>query len=154
MLGKAREYTDIRKEDQLAAAEGNSYFLPTWGYPGADNLLLSTNESSIPKIPVSRVTATSPTEVRNYLDKVISFEANSLLGQTMEDRGWMKRVMHLGGGDINIQESIKGHLSALEYEITNNEFGADVHSFFKTSSDPIQISQSDQITNLINTAYY
>ncbi len=71
--------------------------------------------------------------------------------QTIEDRGWMKNIMHLGGGGVNEQTSIATNLRNFERIIEEEgEFGADVTTFYKTSTDPVQISESDAIFDLIN----
>ena len=151
IVGKAVEYQEIRTAAKLEEYAGNQFFIPTFGAPGADNLLLSTNETSQPIIPVGRLAAVSPSEVTIYLNKVKDFDENNSLPQTQADKHWMKRIIHLGGGDLSIQGIIKTHLSAIETVIEDNEFGAEVNSFYKNSSEPIQISQSEQILNLINS---
>ena len=150
LIGKGREYINIRTDAQLNAGVNASFYLPTFGFPGADNLLFSSNESSIPVITVGRIAVSSAKDVKTYLDKIKALEANTNLPQTIEDKAWMKRVIHLGGGDVTIQNSIKNDLSYMENIIENNKFGAQVSSFYKTSSDPIQISQTDQIFDIIN----
>lgn len=151
LLGKGIEYAEIRTKAQVETLLGNEFFIPTFGYPGGDQLIFSDNYTSEPVFAMGRVAATSPEEIRVYLDKVIDFEANSSLPQSIEERRWMKRFIHLGGGDPTIQGIIKNHLIAIENKIEDNRFGAEVFSFYKTSSEPIQISASEQILNLINT---
>lgn len=151
LLGKAQEYPSIRTPEQFEGQEGSTFFVPTFGTPGGDNLILSTNQSNAPIIPLGRIAATSPELISVYLNKVKEFERNSALPQTIEDRKWMKRIIHLGGGDVSIQQLIKNHLSAIENVIEGNDFGGEVSSFYKNSSEPIQISQSEQILDLINT---
>ncbi|MFK8102513.1 MAG: C25 family cysteine peptidase [Saprospiraceae bacterium] len=150
LIGKGREYINIRTAPQLNANVNASFYVPTFGYPGADNLLVSNNESSVPIITTGRIAVSSAKDVKTYLNKVKALEANTDAAQTIEEKAWMKRVIHLGGGDITIQNSIKNDLLIMENIIENNKFGAEVSSFYKTSSDPIQISQTDQIFDIIN----
>ena len=150
LIGKGREYINIRTDIQLNAAVNASFFVPTFGYPAADNLLFSSNESSIPIITMGRIAVSSAKDIETYLEKVIDLESNINLSQNIEEKAWMKRVIHLGGGDVTIQNSIKNDLLYMEGIIENNKFGAEVFSFYKTSSDPIQISQTDQIFDIIN----
>lgn len=152
LIGKGREYRSIRTAANLANSLHVNFFIPTFGTPGADNLLLSTNTSATPLFPVGRLAATSAADVEHYLDKVKGFEANYTLPQTIADRAWMKRVMHLGGGITSTEQTlIRNHLASMESLISSNLFGAEVTSFYKESSDPIEVSQSEQLKELINS---
>ncbi len=150
IIGKAREYIDLRLPGALGTPDNESYAVPTFGWPGSDNLLLSTNTSNTPIISIGRIAVSNWGEIKTYLDKVKVYENTDVLGQTVDEKEWMKKVVHLGGGDPNIQSTIRNHLSVMEDTLTNNKFGAEVTSFYKTSADPIQISQSEQIFNAIN----
>jgi len=151
IIGKGREYIGIRKEEDLNNPQDLPVLVPTFGFPGSDNLLLGSNTSAPPVIPIGRLAATVPKEVDIYLRKVKGFESNTDLPQTIEARAWMKHVIHLGGGSgPGEQALIKSNLSAMEDVIENNQFGGEVSSFFKSSSDPVQISTSDLIFDRIN----
>ena len=128
----------------------HSAMVPTFGYPTSDNLIAASNFSNVPKVPVGRLAAQNPGHVDLYLRKVISFEGNKLLPQTIEEKAWMKRFLHLGGGSPDIQTTIKTELNNVKDIIEASTFGADVYSFFKTSSDVIQEAPSEQIESLIN----
>ena len=71
--------------------------------------------------------------------------------QTLADRDWMKQIMHLGGGgNPGEQSSIRNRLGTIERTIEASDMGANVTSFFKTSSEPIETSQQDAIFERIN----
>lgn len=146
IIGKATEYKVSR--NQISPR----FFIPTFGTPGSDNLLLSTNKTSTPVIPVGRIAAKNGDDVKLYLDKVISREtAQQTPNQTIDDKSWLKRVMHLSGGGPNEQAVIANHLDALANVIEEGCMGAEVTTFYKDSSDPIQISVNQQIFDLINS---
>jgi hypothetical protein len=152
IVGKGREYRDMRRPDDVSDFLHVNFFVPTFGVPGSDNLFMSDNVSAKPIFPVGRLAAINPEEVKLYLEKVKTFEQyNNNPNQTIEDRAWMKRIMHLGGGGtVSEQVTIKDHLIGMENIIENNRFGGSVTSFYKTSSDPIENSQSLRLKNLIN----
>ena len=150
IIGKGREYPFARTNEDLALSINQTYFVPTFGMPGADNLLLSDNYSSIPIFPIGRLAASTPNDVKVFLEKMETLESNQNLPQTYIDRAWQKRILHLSGGDPTIQAPIANHLRVMEEEIENNKFGADVTTFYKTSTDPVQISESEEIFDLIN----
>lgn len=152
LIGKGREYTNLRSAEGLAANLGQSFFLPSFGFPASDNLLLSNNESSVPIIPVGRIAATTPNEIRIYLDKVKGFDDNRNQPQTIEGKLWMKRLLHLGGGgNSGEQNAIRNNLINMEREIANSTFGGEVMGIYKTSTDLIQETQTDAIFDRINS---
>ena len=153
LIGKGRTYEEIRTADGLnEAIADNTFHVPTFGTQGGgDNLLLSTNTTGFPIIPIGRIAAKTPEEVRIYLDKVKAQEDSQVQDQqTISDKAWRKRILHLGGGNSQEQPIFKNYLSGFESIIENNKFGAEVTSYYKTTSDPVQISISDQLTNFIN----
>ncbi|MCB0612072.1 MAG: hypothetical protein KDC75_02155, partial [Phaeodactylibacter sp.] len=152
IIGKGQEYQLMRTAVALQAAVAEGRMLvPSFGFPASDNLLLSNNYTSVPVVPVGRLAATDGRKVKIYLDKVQAVEANRDNSQTIADRAWMKQVVHLGGGGTSIeQRDIRTALETMARDLENNTFGASVRSFYKTSTDPIQTSLSEQIFNTIN----
>ena len=151
LIGKGREYTDIRSSSGLESSDGVTFFIPSFGFPASDNLLIATPGTRTPIVPIGRLAATEPDEVRIYLEKVQAFEENVNNPQTIEDRAWMKQIIHLGGGSsASEQLSIKNNLVNMGEVLEENLFGADVFDFYKLTSDPIQNSVSDQIFQKIN----
>lgn len=149
LMGKAIEYDDLRTSNGLAA-NAHLALVPTHSFVGGDNLLLAETGKNIPVLPLGRIAAISPTEVKLYLEKVQAYEAARNAPQTLADKAWMKRIVHLGGGDPTIQTAIKNSLAAMGGILTESEYGAELITFLKTSADPIQISQTQRLTDLIN----
>ena len=135
----------------MAGAQ-STLFVPTYGFPGSDNLLTSENGNRFPAVATGRIAAISPADVAIYLRKVRDLESvqqNS--GQTIAERAWMKQILHLGGGGAGGErDAIRRHLEGMENIIENNVFGAEVTSVFKSNDDPVQISESEGIFNKIN----
>jgi hypothetical protein len=150
IIGKAMEYQLFRTQDQFNEENINRFHVPTFGNPGGDILLASENGEVYPLLPLGRYAAQSPDDVRLYLDKVIEHESPLSDEQTIEDQLWKKKVIHLSGGDATIQGIIKSFLGEMEDVIENNSFGAEVTTFQKKTSDPIQTSISQQIIDNIN----
>lgn len=152
IIGKGREYPSLRLSSGLTSAiEAETFFVPSFGFPASDNLMLSNNSSSVAVVPVGRIAATTPKEISIYLRKVETLEATVNNGQTIEERAWMKNIMHLGGGgNSGEQNAIKSNLERMAREVEGNLFGGKVTPFYKTSTDPIQQSRSQQIFDRIN----
>lgn len=150
LMGKGREYNQMRTPADEVSSEALPMLIPTYGSPGSDNLMLGDHRSPTTRIPIGRLSFNEGREIDVFLRKIKAFEANVNLPQTIDDRAWMKRIIHLGGGDPRIQTQIRNNLESMANIIENNQFGGDVSGFYKNSADVVQISTSDQIFDLIN----
>jgi len=151
IIGKALEYNSMRTQNDVINNKDRVFFVPTFGYAGSDNMLFSEGNRRDPEFAVGRLAATTANDIKNYLNKIIQFDQAKQGPQTIENKLWMKKIMHLGGGDTeSLQSQIKNTLLNLGAIVENNKFGASVFPFFKTSSDPIQVSTSEQLLKLID----
>ncbi|MEM9546461.1 MAG: C25 family cysteine peptidase [Bacteroidota bacterium] len=148
IIGKGREYRENRTSQQIE--ENQDAFIPTWGNPGSDNMILASDEIPLPIYPIGRLAAKNANEIKEYLDKIKDHDLNLSLPHTIEDRQWQKKVLHLSGGDATLQETLANNLRVMEDTLENNMFGADVTTFYKKSVEAIEESTSDQIFDLIN----
>jgi len=142
LFGKSLHAFNYRKNSQLFA----SCLVPSFGNPSSDNLFtigIARNDFK-PELATGRLAAKNEDEAMHYLNKIIAYE-------NAPRDVWMKNVMHFGGGaNENEQQTFAQYLNNYENIIEDTLFGAFVSTFLKTSSEPIQITQSDSITNLIN----
>ncbi len=138
------------REGNVAGARQNATFymrnlLPSLGYPSSDNYITAGlgNTTLQPAIRTGRLSAKEPKDVDAYLQKVMTFESQP-------HAEWMKQVMHFGGGaNPTEQQNFAGYLANYANIIQDSSFAGNVHTFLKTTSEPIQINVSQQITNLI-----
>ncbi|MBC6996580.1 C25 family cysteine peptidase [Neolewinella lacunae] len=151
LIGKGREYDNLRTPQQLATASP-TFFLPSFGWPASDNLLSADLGDVVPTLSTGRLAAVSDGEIAIYVKKLREVEEQiNLGGQTLEDREWMKQIMHLGGGITAWEQAtIRANLSTIGSKMVNSSFGGNVTSFFKTSSEPIEDSRQDEIFSRIN----
>ena len=150
LIGKGREYRYLRTPETFAAAYGTTQLVPTYGWPGSDRLLFAETGSFVPRFAVGRISARTSDQVRIYLDKVRVQEANRLLPQTIEDRLWMKRLVHLGGGNATERVVFASHLTNMERTAQQGKFGAHTNTFFKVNEDPQEVALNDAIFQKIN----
>ncbi|MBI5914041.1 MAG: hypothetical protein HY842_01585, partial [Bacteroidetes bacterium] len=153
VMGKGREYPNVRTQAQLISTSNSTYFVPTFGMPGSDNLLLAGADGFTPIIPIGRIAASTTEDIRIYLQKVKEFEANHDLPQTIADRAWMKNILHLGGGNgasASEQALIRSYLENMAEISKNRKMGTSTKAFYKTSTDPIQQPQTEDIFDYIN----
>ncbi len=142
LLGKSLKTHVIRKNPGLYA----SCLVPTYGYPGSDIVITARLGDSEfePFVPTGRLAARNEDHVYDYLNKVMEYESNPLAL-------WMKNILHFGGGETSSeQENFANYLQGYEEIIEDTLFGGFVHTFLKNSSEPIQISTSDSVRDLIN----
>ncbi|MCB9282488.1 MAG: hypothetical protein H6563_00320 [Lewinellaceae bacterium] len=152
LIGKGREYPNMRSASSVTSNLNTSFFIPTFGYTGADNLFASPIGSIDPVMAVGRLPIISANELRIYLEKVKEFEdaQDTLSGsQTIQDKAWMKNVLHLGGGREE-KAIIKSYLKGMESTIENNRFGGNVTAFYNESNDPVVTSATGEIIQKIN----
>ena len=146
LIGKGRAYTAVRTLRTL------DHLVPSFGSPPVDNLMFARNGEDAPIFPVGRLAATSGEQVRTYLQKVQDLEAARNAPQTLADRGWMKRILHLGGGSNQFEQNlIRNSLDGMKVLAQGPDYGANVESFFKSSAAPIQAAQSAYLDSLINS---
>ncbi len=136
------KYAGYRK----SAGSYANCLIPPMGNPPSDVLLSAkiNGASPVSAIPMGRLAALTPKQVSDYLAKVMEFEM-------AEPAEWMKNAIHFGGGgDSDQQRQFESYLKEYENSYEDTLFGGHVSTFLKTSSDPIEITQSDSVDNLIN----
>ncbi len=149
IVGRGIEYDRSRFEN---GTWESSFFVPTFGKPGSDQLLAATLWDLVPRYPIARLAVTDAATIHSYLNKVKEHDAAVSEGdQTLEDKEWIKHVIHISGGkDATEQEDFKFLMSELGKQLAATDFGAQIFSFEKTSSDFIGESQSRQIEKLLH----
>ena len=144
IVGKTFEYGILKQDNDCES------FVPTHGEPGADNIMFSIGDNTYPEIGVGRLAAQNTDQIKIYYDKMITYVNVGLYQQSIEDKLWMKKVIHLSGGDAILQESIRGYLDDMATVLEESTFGANVITYQKTTSDPIQSSLSQSIIDQVN----
>ncbi|MDN5292255.1 MAG: hypothetical protein PWQ06_2494, partial [Anaerophaga sp.] len=143
LIGKSL-YLDVYRNDPGKYAQ---CLVPSAGYPPSDNLLTSGlyDTQYEPLYGTGRLSARENDEVIDYLNKIMEYEYQP-------SAEWMKNVIHFGGGsDATQQATFASYLNNYKNIIEDTLLGARVCTFLKTTSEPIQITQSDSVRNLINS---
>lgn len=152
ILGKGIEYPYMRTNNDVINNENLVFFVPTFGYVGSDNMLFSEKNFPDPQFAIGRIAAKSADDIKNYLDKVKQYDQARLAPQTIEDKYWMKRVLHLGGGKNDFeQNAIKSGLNGMATILSDTIYGADIRSYFKSSTDAVQFSVNEELTELFES---
>jgi len=148
IIGKGIEYCWVNNTSYTKT----QCLVPTFGYPGSDELLTAFGSALKPAIPVGRIPCINGNEVGYYLEKAQQFVNAQTSGpQTEAHSAWMKHVIHLSGGSSESdQEYFLSFLNNYKAIIEDTLYGGKVFTFSKTSTEPIQLATSAQLDSLIS----
>ncbi|MBS1611764.1 MAG: hypothetical protein JST49_03020, partial [Bacteroidetes bacterium] len=151
LMGKGREYNVMRNNTNNT----NQCLIPTFGYPGSDNLLAATRASDTLLVAIGRIAAENSTQIRDYLKKVQEYEVEQTTysnSQDIPNKIWQKQVLHFSGGTTTQEQSnFKNYNNGFANIVKDTLWGANVTSFSRNSaSGPIDESMSQVIKGKIN----
>jgi hypothetical protein len=120
----------------------NMSLIPSYGYPSSDICITSKfngSNSWHSFIPVGRIAAKNSQDVISYLEKVQVYELEQ--DQTSiynkPNKEWQKQILHFGGGDNASEQNLfRAYLNGMKNTIEQEEFGGNVSSYFKETSNP------------------
>ncbi|MGB5008399.1 MAG: C25 family cysteine peptidase, partial [Ferruginibacter sp.] len=149
IIGRGLSYVDYRVNQANPLAEQLD-LVQSYGWPASDILLSSPAGAVIPSIPIGRLGAINGTEVGIYLEKMMQYEqAQQSPSQTINDKGWMKNMLHTIGGSDSIENAQFGvYMNGYKNIIQDTLYGAHVETFSKTSVATIEQQQSLRISEL------
>lgn len=145
VVGKAY-YPQVYRKDNTFF---NQTLVPSFGSPPSDILLSSfiADNTYKPAIATGRLAAKNLDQVDLYLDKVKLYEDPVLNPPSM----WKKDALFFSGGDnTSLQNTIASYMKGYEVLYEDTSFGGNVLTYYKTSTDPIQVNLSTVIKNHIN----
>jgi hypothetical protein len=157
LMGKGIREAALQGEIDGARTDPAQYALnlmPSFGYPSSDFFLVNGLNDALPDrqdIPIGRLAARNDTEVLDYLNKVQDYEsAQNDMNYALSNKEWMKQVLHFsGGGDSWQQNTFQFYLSNYEEDVEDSLFGGNVSMYAKTTGDPIDPSEFQEIQDLI-----
>ena len=127
--------------------------VPAFGVPASDALLVAEPGSSLPQVPIGRLSVVNPDEITVYLNKVKDYEQVQATGSpNSADKAWMKNVVHIvGASDENLGDILAISMQKFKGIITDTSYGAKVSTFSKNSADEVEKLTNVDLTNLINS---
>lgn len=153
LIGKGIYYSNnptYYSNPQAYTFSGN---LPPFGYPGSDVNYVNFLPNKMQAINVGRLSAWSPLEVGDYLDKVKLYEQalQTPAQPTYASEQWKKKVLHAAGGqDANESASFMQTLSNSGQIIQDTAYGATIAKVMKTTTNAIDQTTNASIDSLIN----
>ena len=151
IIGKGVTYEQVRVENEDPRVELLD-LVPTWGRPGSDILLSAERGNDIPLTPIGRLSVVRGDEITTYLNKVKEYEhVQTISSPVIADKAWMKNVVHLvGASDQNLQTILDFDMNKYKNTVKDTFYGANVQTFSKTSTDPVEQSNNIRLQNLFH----
>ncbi len=149
IIGRGVSYYDKKFQESNPLTKQID-FVPTFGWPPSDVLLVSQPTTAMPVTPIGRLGAINGTEVGYYYQKVLQYEdAQRTQSPLINDKAWMKNTMQIIGGKTDGESNtFKGYMNGYADIIKDTLFGGRVEQFIKTSSATVQQASSDRIAQL------
>ena len=121
-------YSEVTHDPLVSSLE----MVPTWGYPASDNMLAAASgASTLPTVPIGRLSVCTGPELEIYLAKVKEYESTqATAASTIQGRLWMKNVVQLTGvSEPYLGTILCNYMVAYQQLITDTLCGASVSLF-------------------------
>lgn len=150
IIGRAVDYYDQYRYAASSSVMNKLNFVPTFGWPASDLLLSSEPGTVVPLVPIGRLGVINGTEINNYLQKVIQYEAaQKSQSPNIADKAWMKKIMHVAGGkDSSENADFKDKMDNYGSIAKDTLFGGYVETFSKTATGAVQQANTQRIADL------
>lgn len=152
LIGKGVTYDEARINESSSLLSSLN-LVPTFGYPGSDNLLSSNDLSAYPSTPIGRLSVINPQEISVYLNKVREYEqAQANPSNLQADKSWMKSVVHVvGANDATTEGQIRPFMNEFANTVRDTLFGASVTTFNKFNSTTASTIENIQLSRLFES---
>lgn len=132
----------------------NKCFIPTYGNRGSDNMLsVAHKDSFLSQLATGRISAETPQNISDYLDKVITYEqVQRELDVCDPSSLWRKNFIHIGGGKTQTEvDTFLVYLNDYKKTVEDTLIGAKV---LRTYNPQINFNDiqpvPDDISDVIN----
>lgn len=153
LMGKGLQYIHNRVLENNTNLDKLS-FIPSFGYPPSDNLLSADyGQDVLARTPIGRLSVINGDEVLTYLRKLKQYEqALKFQSPLIADKAWMKNIIHvIGSGDGVLGNQITISMDAFRGIISDTFYGANVTTFSKLSTAPVEQTNITNLYNLFET---
>jgi len=151
LIGRGVTYDQYRYNESRPITEKIN-IIPTFGNPGSDNILASTDNDPTAEVAIGRLSVTRGDEINAYLDKVKLHDL-SLVSQsnTVKEKAWMKNYAHvIGGGDPYLQSVIDSYMKSAGNHVQDTAVGAQIYTFNKLSAAAVEQVNSGLLSSLFS----
>ena len=151
IIGKGVTYPDYSALSSSPLVDQFN-LVPTFGFPGSDNLLSADGFSDFPATSIGRLSAVTPQEVGDYLIKIKEYEsAQQNDVDSIENKSWAKKVLQLtGANDAALGVQLDTFMNDYAKIISDTLFGANTITFSKTANPSAYPQVLADFTNQYN----
>lgn len=151
LIGKGVNYSNFRGNESNSNIEILG-MIPTFGSPASDNLFTSAPGTSLPLIPIGRLSVISPAEVAVYLKKVKDFElVQATSSPLIQDKAWMKNIVHVvGSSDETLGNILNNFMNKYRIIVIDTLVGAKTSLFTKTTASAVEQLNSTELSKLFS----
>ena len=151
LIGRGMNYMELKAHEGDPLCDRLDY-IPTFGWPASDVLMVSEPGTALPIVPVGRLGVVNGTEISYYLEKVKQYElAQQTPGSTIESKAWMKNFIHVAGGKNTAEnDEFKAYMNNYKVIAEDSLMGAYVETFTKTATGAVQQANSQRIEQLFD----
>lgn len=154
LIGKGVDYVQYRRY-QNNPDINKLAFIPTFGYPASDNLLAAEPGDEIQKVPIGRISAINGNEIAAYLAKVVQYEEQQAFSSPLiKDKAWLKNAVNvIGSSDADLGAILTADMNKYKNIISDTLFGANVTTFSKVSTAPVEQASNEGLTKLFEEGF-
>jgi hypothetical protein len=151
LVGRGLTYDQYRINESRPITERIN-IIPTFGSPGSDNILASTDNDPTAEIAIGRLSVTKGDEINAYLEKVKQHDlALNSQTNTVKEKAWMKNFAHvIGGGDPYLQSVIDSYMKSAGNHVQDTSLGAQIYTFNKLSAAAVEQVNSGLLSSLFS----
>lgn len=151
LVGRGLTYDQYRMNESRPITEKIN-IVPTFGNPGSDNILASTDNDPTAEIAIGRLSVTNGDEINAYLEKVKQHDISlNSLTNTVKEKAWMKNYAHVvGGGDPYLQSVIDSYMKSAGAHVQDTSIGAQIYTFNKLSAAAVEQVNSGLLSSLFS----
>ncbi|MFZ9386899.1 MAG: C25 family cysteine peptidase [Chitinophagaceae bacterium] len=150
LIGKGLQYIQNHFYQSNANISKLS-FVPTFGHPASDNLLVADPGLDVtPRLSIGRLSVINGDEVAVYLQKVKQYEQKlAFQSPFIQDKAWQKNVVHvIGAGDGTLGNILTSSMNGFASIVRDTFYGANVHTFSKLTTAPVEQVNAARLYNL------
>ncbi len=130
--------------------------IPSFGHPSSDVAITAGLEGSslwAPLVPTGRISARTASELQDYLNKVIEYEAaqDPFDSYNSPNKDWQKQILHFTGGQDDFEQNLfQSYMNTNKAIIEDSLYGGNVTNLFTGSGNPLSPTVLAGVTDRIS----
>ncbi|SDZ80284.1 Peptidase family C25 [Arachidicoccus rhizosphaerae] len=151
LIGRGLTFDNMQGANASNSEYQDQNLVPTFGWPASDIMLAADNSEPVAAVPIGRLSAVKPDEIKNYLEKVKVYEAaQQSTDHTIANNAWKKNVVFISGGSTSSENNLfTSYLNDYKTILNDSLFGAQSYYLSKITSDQVSSGQALELKQLV-----